>query len=56
MSTMKAILVKDDKGPLENLYLGEAERPKPSADGQVLVKVSIPSHPSMTDEEFNHRI
>ncbi|KAI0754573.1 quinone oxidoreductase [Daedaleopsis nitida] len=35
---MKAILVKDGKGPIENLYLGEADKPSPGP-GQVLVKV-----------------
>ena len=36
---MRAVLVKDGKGPLENLYIGEAATPKP-ADDEVLVKVS----------------
>ena len=36
--TMRAILVKDDKGPADNLYLGEAEKPVPGP-GKVLVKV-----------------
>ncbi|EJD39283.1 quinone oxidoreductase putative [Auricularia subglabra TFB-10046 SS5] len=38
MSTMRAVLVKDGKGPIENLYIGEAPVPvlKPN---QVLVKV-----------------
>ena len=35
---MRAVLVKDGKGPLENLYIGEAATPKP-ADGEVVVKV-----------------
>ncbi|KAI0655565.1 quinone oxidoreductase [Cubamyces menziesii] len=35
---MRAILVKDGKGPVDNLYLGEAPQPTPGA-GQVLVKV-----------------
>ncbi|KAG8878487.1 hypothetical protein FRB97_002475 [Tulasnella sp. 331] len=39
--TMKAILVKDGKGPIENLYIGEAERPKPTIKGQVVVKVKM---------------
>lgn len=38
MARMRAILVKDGKGPADNLYIGEAERPSPGA-GQVLVKV-----------------
>ena len=37
---MRAILVKDGRGPLENLYLGEAEKPIPGP-GKVLVKVWI---------------
>ncbi|KAH9890359.1 quinone oxidoreductase [Cubamyces lactineus] len=35
---MRAILVKDGKGPVENLYLGDAAQPTPSP-GKVLVKV-----------------
>lgn len=38
MSTMRAVLIKDDKGPIENLYIGETEKPVPK-QGQVLVKV-----------------
>lgn len=37
---MRAILVKDGKGPIENLCLGEAEKPVPGP-GKVLVKVWI---------------
>ncbi|PIL35168.1 hypothetical protein GSI_02957 [Ganoderma sinense ZZ0214-1] len=37
---MRAILVKDGKGPIENLYIGEAEKPVPGP-GQVLVKVKF---------------
>lgn len=39
-NTMRAILVKDGKGPIENLYIGEAERPKPTIKGQVVVEAS----------------
>jgi len=35
---MRAVLIKDGKGPIENLYLGETIKPKPR-DGQVLVKI-----------------
>ncbi|CDO72169.1 hypothetical protein BN946_scf184970.g21 [Trametes cinnabarina] len=35
---MRAILVKDGKGPVENLYLGETTKPTPGP-GKVLVKV-----------------
>lgn len=35
---MRAVLIKDDKGPIENLYIGETPRPKPGA-GQVLIKI-----------------
>jgi len=35
---MRAILVKDGKGPVENLYLGEAPTPVPRS-GEVLVKI-----------------
>jgi NADPH:quinone reductase-like Zn-dependent oxidoreductase len=40
MSPMRAVLIKDGKGPVENLYIGEAPKPKPSA-GQVLVKACL---------------
>ena len=37
---MRAVLVKDEKGPVENLYIGEA--PKPTlGKGEVLVKESL---------------
>jgi hypothetical protein len=35
---MRAILIKDGKGPVENLYIGEAPKPTPKS-GEVLVKV-----------------
>jgi len=35
---MRAVLIKDGKGPIENLYIGETEKPTPSA-GQVLIKI-----------------
>jgi len=35
---MRAVLIKEEKGPVENLYLGEAPTPVPNA-GQVLVKI-----------------
>lgn len=35
---MRAILVKDGKGPISNLFLGETEKPSPKP-GEVLVKV-----------------
>ncbi|KZT69609.1 quinone oxidoreductase putative [Daedalea quercina L-15889] len=35
---MRAILIKEGKGPIENLYLGETEKPAPKR-GEVLVKV-----------------
>ncbi|PIL35093.1 hypothetical protein GSI_02881 [Ganoderma sinense ZZ0214-1] len=37
---MRAVLVKDGRGPIENLYIGEAEKPVPGP-GQVLVKVKF---------------
>jgi NADPH:quinone reductase-like Zn-dependent oxidoreductase len=37
---MKAVLIKDGKGPAENLYIGEVDTPSPAA-GEVLVKVSL---------------
>lgn len=36
---MRAVLVKDGKGPIENLYLGEAPEPV-LKHGQIMVKVS----------------
>jgi hypothetical protein len=41
---MKAILIKDGKGPADNLYLGEEETPEPQ-QGQVQVKVNFPQRP-----------
>ena len=41
MSTMRAVLIKDGKGPIENLYIGDIERPTPK-EGEVLVKASTP--------------
>ena len=40
MSQMRAILVRNGAGGIENLFLGESARPKPSV-GEVLVKASI---------------
>lgn len=39
MSTMQAVLIKDGKGPIENLYIGEVPKPIPQ-NGQILVKAS----------------
>jgi NADPH:quinone reductase-like Zn-dependent oxidoreductase len=37
---MRVVLIKDEKGPVENLYIGEA--PKPTlGKGEVLVKESL---------------
>jgi len=36
---MRAVLIKDGKGPVENLYLGEEATPEPD-QGQVQVQVS----------------
>ena len=44
---MRAVLVKADKGPIENLYVGQVEKPV-QKDGQVVVKVS-------TSEREPHR-
>lgn len=38
---MRAVLIKDGKGPIENLYIGDTERPVPK-EGEVLVKVRAP--------------
>jgi hypothetical protein len=39
---MRCVLVKDNQGPAENMYLGEEEVPK-TKEGEVLVKVSLSS-------------
>ncbi|KAG6377191.1 putative quinone oxidoreductase [Boletus reticuloceps] len=39
MSTMRAVLIKDGKGPIENLYVGLIERPVPK-ESEVLVKIT----------------
>lgn len=38
MAQMRAVLVKNGAGGVENLYIGEAPKPNPAA-GQVVVKV-----------------
>ncbi|KAG1751632.1 quinone oxidoreductase putative [Suillus paluster] len=38
MSKMRAVLIKDGQGPIENLYIGETDKPVPMK-GQVLVKI-----------------
>jgi hypothetical protein len=38
MTQMRAVLIKGGKGPLENLFLGDAPKPSPGA-GEVIVKV-----------------
>lgn len=40
MVTMRAVIIKDGKGPIENLYVGEIEKPSPK-HGEVLVEVRI---------------
>ena len=42
MSTMRAVLIKDGKGPIENLYVGDTERPVPK-EGEVLIKARVPA-------------
>lgn len=37
---MRAILIKDGKGPADNLYMGEEATPEPKK-GEVQVKVSL---------------
>jgi len=37
-SKMRAVLIKDGKGPIENLYIGETPTPSPGK-GEALVKV-----------------
>lgn len=56
MAQMRAVLVKNGAGGVENLYIGETPKPSPAA-GQVVVKVCrnpfiffMPSmYPSSTD-------
>ena len=38
MVNMRAVIIKDGKGPIENLYIGEIEKPSPR-HGEVLVEV-----------------
>jgi hypothetical protein len=38
---MRAVLIKDGKGPAENLFIGEEATPEPNK-GEVQVKVSRP--------------
>ncbi|KAG1751066.1 quinone oxidoreductase putative [Suillus lakei] len=38
MSKMRAVLIKGGHGPIENLYIGETDKPVPTK-GQVLVKI-----------------
>ncbi|KAG1885239.1 quinone oxidoreductase putative [Suillus subluteus] len=38
MSKMHAVLIKDGQGPIENLYIGETDKPVPTK-GEVLVKI-----------------
>ncbi len=40
---MKCILIKDGKGPAENMYMGEEAVPKPK-EGEALVKVGEGVH------------
>lgn len=40
---MRAVLVKDGKGPVENLYIGETTKPVPRP-GEVVVKVNMLLH------------
>lgn len=42
MTMMRAVLIKDGHGPIENLYIGETDKPVPKK-GQVLVKVCASS-------------
>ncbi len=37
---MRAVLIKNEKGPIENLYLGSVPKPTPQT-GEVLVKVGF---------------
>lgn len=39
--SMKAVLVKNGQGPIENLYIGDYPKPQPTESGQVLVKVKM---------------
>jgi NADPH:quinone reductase-like Zn-dependent oxidoreductase len=38
---MRAVLIKDGAGPVDNLYVGEVPTPSPQT-GEVLVKVCVP--------------
>jgi hypothetical protein len=51
MTTMRAVLIRDEAGPVENLYIGETAKPIP-AIGEVLVKVGNITFPPVNTETF----
>ena len=59
MTKMRAVIVKDGKGPIENLYVGEIEKPSPR-NGEVLVQVSTllvsRCDGSETDRDLRHQL
>jgi hypothetical protein len=50
MPTMQAVLIKDGKGPVDNLYIGDTEKPVPK-EGEVLVKVGLPCDQMKPDDK-----
>lgn len=40
--TMKAVVIKGGKGPIENMHIGAAPMPKATHSQEVIVKVSLP--------------
>lgn len=57
MTNMRAVIVKDGKGPIENLYIGEIEKPSPRKH-EVLVEVCSlmrrTRSPSLTSPRSRH--
>ena len=56
MTKMRAVLIKGGHGPIENLHIGETDRPVPKK-GQVLVKVCTYSHlDDLTDQQAHWQV
>lgn len=47
---MKCILIKDGKGPVENLYMGEEPVPQPK-EGEIQVEIKVRQHKQRTAVE-----
>ncbi|KIY52377.1 quinone oxidoreductase putative [Fistulina hepatica ATCC 64428] len=53
MATMRAVLIKDGKGPIENLYIGETEKPV-AGPGEVLIKAFALNRLDIIQREGNY--